>query len=405
LVLGLIVALGCVLTLEALARVAATVRDDLRPQPLKWYRYDADLGWDRQPGFSGVVFGAERRFADDGLLAEDARSLTEHPDWPRVIALGDSTTFGDGVPADRTWCAQLRRLLPGVNVVNLGMIGYTSYQGLRILEKRGLAMKPAAIVVSFNFNDRRFVLPPDRPDGLQRFGRLARVQSLRQVARHVYLARLLARLLDRPLGQPATDDESKELRSWHSPLTHVDVRSLRPRVSPEDYRRNLEAMVALARGRGIPVAFVLLADNPRDKGLLEEGIAQARAGRPTEAARTLETQLGEKNLYRILARIELSRLYEQADRPADHARVAFIDHPVDTLHGGEPVQRDAVYDRAMREAAQALDVPLVEAGAALAARPEVYMDFCHFNAEGHRIVAEALAPVIGGILARRERTH
>jgi len=75
----------------------------------------------------------------------------------RVLALGDSCTFGVGVEDGETWPARLSRLLraEGIDaeVINAGVPGYTAFQGKRFLETRGLALEPDLVLVPFGFND------------------------------------------------------------------------------------------------------------------------------------------------------------------------------------------------------------------------------------------------------------
>ena len=67
----------------------------------------------------------------------------------RIVALGDSFTFGQGVPDDAAWPAQLERALPGTEVVNLGERGYGHDQMLYALEDDGIPMQPDAVVLAF----------------------------------------------------------------------------------------------------------------------------------------------------------------------------------------------------------------------------------------------------------------
>jgi lysophospholipase L1-like esterase len=75
----------------------------------------------------------------------------------RVLAVGDSTTFGLGVADDATWPSQLQRRFDrsslDVEVINAGVPGYTSFQCRRFLEDQGLALEPDLIVATFGFND------------------------------------------------------------------------------------------------------------------------------------------------------------------------------------------------------------------------------------------------------------
>ena len=81
------------------------------------------------------------------------------PSTIRVVCLGDSWTFGASVGQDRTYPrrleARLRRAFPGVafEVLNLGVVGYSSFQGLAVFEQFGLALEPDLVVVSYLNND------------------------------------------------------------------------------------------------------------------------------------------------------------------------------------------------------------------------------------------------------------
>ena len=75
----------------------------------------------------------------------------------RILAIGDSTTFGQHVADHETWPAQLQQILDPkaevIEVINAGVIGASSFQGLSFLNTRGLALKPNVIVATFGYND------------------------------------------------------------------------------------------------------------------------------------------------------------------------------------------------------------------------------------------------------------
>jgi hypothetical protein len=60
----------------------------------------------------------------------------------RVVAVGCSFTFGQGVGDDQTWAAQLERLRPDLEVVNLGVVGYGLDQALLRLWRDGMPLRP-----------------------------------------------------------------------------------------------------------------------------------------------------------------------------------------------------------------------------------------------------------------------
>jgi lysophospholipase L1-like esterase len=77
----------------------------------------------------------------------------------RILALGDSTTAGNGVPElAHTWPKRLERRFvesgrEDLRVLNLGVGGYQPLQEARLLELRGLAFEPDLVLVLVCLND------------------------------------------------------------------------------------------------------------------------------------------------------------------------------------------------------------------------------------------------------------
>lgn len=70
-----------------------------------------------------------------------------------VVAIGDSCTFGIGVGDAEAFPAVLQTLLPDTRCINAGVPGYTAFQGRRVLEANLAAWHPAAVTITFGFND------------------------------------------------------------------------------------------------------------------------------------------------------------------------------------------------------------------------------------------------------------
>lgn len=85
---------------------------------------------------------------------------TFQPDEFRVVAIGDSTTFGKSVEERDCWPRQLEQLLVtefGAErapiVANLGVNGYASLDYVDALLKEALPVKPQLVVVAYCLND------------------------------------------------------------------------------------------------------------------------------------------------------------------------------------------------------------------------------------------------------------
>lgn len=147
----------------------------------------------------------------------------------RILTVGDSNTLGFTGPEGAHWPMYLGQLLrddhPEVTVVNAGVWGYTSFQGVARLEE-SLAFEPDLVLVSFGSNDAHRVLRSDQ-------------QYANSPLRSEAWGRGLSRFR---IGQLflATADR-------------LDLRraaQLQPRVSVAEYRANLRRMVAMATVRG-----------------------------------------------------------------------------------------------------------------------------------------------------------
>lgn len=100
----------------------------------------------------------------DGRPFTNAHGLRDRPVEPprpgelRMLALGESTTFGDGVARDERYTEQLMARLPTLGgrrlrTINAGVPGYTLFQGVAYLRLRGLALEPDAVAIYFGYND------------------------------------------------------------------------------------------------------------------------------------------------------------------------------------------------------------------------------------------------------------
>jgi len=128
---------GCVmicaiLLLETVARLLYTVHKNFASSD--WYVCSRTMHWARRPGFSGSILGTHRNFDEHGYFSIDTDSRHAH-DRYKILLLGDSCTFGARVMDKDTFGEVLEQTLPNTSVINLGVPGYTSFQGLQALRE------------------------------------------------------------------------------------------------------------------------------------------------------------------------------------------------------------------------------------------------------------------------------
>ena len=119
-------------------------------QPANLLRYDAELGWEPQPGSSGILMHQPITFSADGLRNQNKGLQVD--EGSSVLAVGDSYTVGYAVKDDETWPADLERRLRQ-RVLNGGVHGYGLDQAVLRAERLAKTFHPHTIVLAFIAHD------------------------------------------------------------------------------------------------------------------------------------------------------------------------------------------------------------------------------------------------------------
>ena len=113
------------------------------------FQPDAEAGYTLRPNFKGREIAPGNEFDVPAVI--DARGLRDQshtaPPSPAVLAVGDSMTFGEGVPAQGTFSAVLERQA-GVRVYNAGVPGYGSPQMLLRLRRLLPVLHPKVVIMT-----------------------------------------------------------------------------------------------------------------------------------------------------------------------------------------------------------------------------------------------------------------
>lgn len=209
-------------------------------------------------------------FNSDGFR-DDEFPAAKSPDTIRIVALGDSWTFGHNVDIEQSYPRRLAALLRAdfpdrkIEVLNLGMLAYTSHEGLKLLQRRALALQPDIVLIGYSMNDASipgwhdkdvFVQKPKR-FSLRRF--VTENSELYKLA--VYLGQLnkfKSVTMGDTIKAVSDPNDNFLFESWVSAdaLEAKDYERLeaKVRVPPADYDRNIREMVRLVREHGaIPI--------------------------------------------------------------------------------------------------------------------------------------------------------
>jgi len=250
-------------------------------------------------GWQGTYHGARVRISPQGFR-DDETSPTKAPGEYRIIVIGDSRTFGFGVAQDEPYAQQLEHLLADrfperpITVLNAGVPGFTSREALRFVETRAFDFDPDLLIVAVGHNDR-WIAEKGTGDEVSP----TVVQPANSPSPLGAGTITLLRAALKPL------DDRLEMMSWYDGAKNRLADGLQSRLHPvgqrdwtgvtfdhvvplEEYRRNLEQLIALARARGVEVMLLNITENPGIFRHADAGAALYHQGRLDEARRELE---------------------------------------------------------------------------------------------------------------------
>jgi lysophospholipase L1-like esterase len=128
-------------------RYASEIKQPLPHKELPFYHF---------PQREGHYYGVSIKTNSLGL--RDYEYSVEKPEnVKRVIFLGDSFTFGWGVPLDRLFSKQVEGMLNKngrkVEVINMGVGNYNSVMEVALFKLKGLELDPDMVILMYFIND------------------------------------------------------------------------------------------------------------------------------------------------------------------------------------------------------------------------------------------------------------
>ena len=279
----------------------------------RWLEYDPVLGWRNTPGFrdGDIVINSLSFRGPPTATQKRAGTL-------RVVCAGDSRTFGTWLDSrrvrfDNAYPPLLQAMAAATGtarpeVINAGVIGYSSAQGLRQFQMRILALDPDVLVVSFGFNDHAYAwnaalrsLEPRTPWAralLYRFGDVRTVQF--------------------------------GLRLYQGLAPHPAPFAVRW-VDPDEYGYNLRRFAEVSRRHGVRLVFLTQALRPIEQG-------ESPPAFPTEQRPDPYAIIGARDLadlHRLAGEYQgvLRLVAAETGTPVADAAAAFAAHRGEPLFG------------------------------------------------------------------------
>jgi lysophospholipase L1-like esterase len=219
----------------------------------------------------------ETRFGDV-LVTYNERGLRDRPILPRahgefrILALGDSLTFGWGVPQDQIFAFRLEQILQGrlqqpVRVINTGVGGYNTVQELTYFKREGIAFEPDLVMLTYVENDIEENKGPfnSKPDftlhGLSLPGMVVEISQklwLYRLIDHTYHYALYNRLKEQGANS------SPGGQGWSDSMSALDE------------------LVAICKSRRIPLIFFYFRLEPDAGNPLFQDVLQHAHGVPVK---------------------------------------------------------------------------------------------------------------------------
>lgn len=131
------------------------------------YKADPELGWIPRENAQGVhhkkgSFTSSFRTNSRGLRGGE-RDIPKPAGWRRIVALGDSFTWGYGVGDDEIYTSKLEATLSKTEVINLGVTAYGLTQEIGYYKREGSRYAPDVVLLGFCLNDIYRASPQVRP--------------------------------------------------------------------------------------------------------------------------------------------------------------------------------------------------------------------------------------------------
>ncbi len=219
----------------------------------------------------------ETRYGDVRVTFNE-RGLRDRPILPkvsgeyRILALGDSVTFGWGVDQDKIFPVRLESLLEPrlrrpVRVINSGVGGYNTVQELTYFKQEGITLQPDLVILTYVQNDIEELNPawnpwassslPEKSVG-EMVSSIVKKLWLYRLAYHTYAYVLPKRQTERAVVAP------QEGAGWRQSMAA------------------LQELVALCKAREIPLIVFFERMRPNDNNLLLKDVVRHANGVPVE---------------------------------------------------------------------------------------------------------------------------
>jgi lysophospholipase L1-like esterase len=258
----------------------------------------------------------------------------------RIVCAGDSSTFGYLVNLPDTYPKQLEQMLnsntkeKNAEVINAGVVGYSSFQGLKFFDTRIKDLKPDILSFSYGYNDSYV------GGGLDSARKPEKTSTLyiNKLLDNFELYKLIDKALQKIIGEKAFVPDPNS-----------------PRITQAEYRENLEYMAETCKKNGTKIIFLPISVPPSYVEIMKQVAQKYSVG-------FIGTEEKFKENYDILSK-------EKVGKYKGFSLARLSRHPFEakflTRFGSDEMMRIRDWNY-------------------------IFMDHCHPQPIGYRIIAEEL---------------
>jgi len=180
----------------------------------------------------------------------------------RVVAVGESSTYGVGVPYRHTYVGRAAALLADrlhrpVSILNAGCHGYSTYQGLMLLRERILRLEPDLLTIYFGaWNDFTPAIGESDAHKPMAHAGYSRGSSALAAVKHLRLFQAIRGGISSVGRVTGSNELAAEERERYLRAFREGEPPEGRRVPLSDFKGNLREMVDLARASGISVLLI-----------------------------------------------------------------------------------------------------------------------------------------------------
>lgn len=250
------------------------------PLGISYYEQAGDYMRDKLPD-DELIFrhkpSWETRYGDVRVTYNE-RGLRDRPILPkgddeyRILALGDSVTFGTGVDQDKTFAARLESILPGrlhrpVRVINSGVGGYNTVQEVTYFKRDGLSLQPDLVLLTYVQNDIEVNKGPFDPWAQSSPWGKSFPDMVITLVGKLWFYRLIHHTYTYALPKPqwgATTTSPQKARGWRESMAA------------------LEELAAICKERKLPLIIFFRRMDPDENTLLLADVVQHAKGVPVK---------------------------------------------------------------------------------------------------------------------------